>query len=271
MKGHDGFSRLTVDLPQHLSNQIADIAERTGQSPASIIQQALLHFLLDDRNMNAVYISAPVNALMKGLYEENTSVANLKKHGDFGLGTFNGLDGEMVMIDGQIYQLRDDGCTYGVEDDVQTPFACTTFFKPDIVEEIKGDFDYSAFKPLLDRLLLSKNMLYAMRIDGYFRYVKVWSVSKQENYRPISDVPDAQPSFEYSDVEGTLAGFYTPRFIKTINMPGYHLHFLTKDRKRGGHLHDCRLTAAKISIQLVSRLKMDLPLTLDYLTASLNR
>ncbi|MDD2671132.1 MAG: acetolactate decarboxylase [Syntrophales bacterium] len=262
---------LSVRLARDLISEIERASERTGKTLSEVIEQALRFFLLDRRNVNSIYLSAPVNAMMKGLYEQDMTMGELKKHGNFGLGTFNGLDGEMAMLDGKIYQLKDDSYTYDVPDSARTPFACVTFFAPETTDEIEEEMDYGAFFALLDRLLPSRNMLYAIRVEAFFREVKVWSVRKQENHAPVPDESGAQPSFELRDVEGTLAGFYTPSFIRMLNMPGYHLHFLTSGRDRGGHLKECRVTGARIDIQHVARLKMDLPMTLDYLTSNLSR
>ena len=217
--------------------------------------------------MNPVYLSAPVSALMKGLYEEDTTIANIKKQGDFGLGAFNDLDGEMVMLDGTAYQLKTDGLACLVDDAAQVPFACVTLFQPTTVEEIEQDLDDAGFRNLLERLIPSKNMFYAIRIDGHFSAVKVWSVHKQDNYRPITEVRPT--AFDFQDIEGTLVGFYTPKFLSSLSMPGYHLHFLSADRRHGGHLFQCRLKKARIGIQFVPELKLNLPMTLDYLTADL--
>ncbi len=217
--------------------------------------------------MNPVYLSAPVSALMKGLYEEDTTIANIKKQGDFGLGTFNDLNGEMVMLDGRAYQLKTDGLTYSVDDAARMPFACVTFFHPTTVENVEQDLDDEGFKNLLERLLPSKNMLYAIRIDGFFSYIKVWSIHKQDNYRPITEVRPT--AFDFQSIEGTLVGFYTPTFIRSLSMPGYHLHFLSADRRHGGHMFQCRPQRVRISIQFVPELKLNLPITLDYLTTDL--
>jgi acetolactate decarboxylase len=217
--------------------------------------------------MNPVYLSAPVSALMKGLYEEDTTIANIKKQGDFGLGTFNDLNGEMVMLDGIVYQLKTDGLTYSVDDTARVPFACVTFFHPTTAENVEQDLDDEVFKNLLERLLPSKNMLYAIRIDGFFSYIKVWSIHKQDNYRPITEVRPM--AFDFESIEGTLVGFYTPTFIRSLSIPGYHLHFLSADRRHGGHMFQCRPQKVRISIQFVPELKLNLPITLDYLTTDL--
>lgn len=263
--------RTSVAIPSDLADELTALSTTLSWSKAEITEKALRQYLAGKKNRNAVYLSAPVNAMMKGIYVEKTTIGDIRRNGDFGLGTFNHLDGEMVMLDGKVYRLSADGLTYDVDDSVKTPFACVTHFIPDTVEEIDGEYDDATFNQLLERLIPSNNMFYAIRIDGFFSHVKVWSVRRQENYTPLSAVADAQPEFEYRDIEGTLAGFYSPRFIKSLNMPGFHLHFLTADRKQGGHLHACSLKGAVIGIQHVPRLIMDLPLTLDYLTADLKR
>ena len=254
-------------LPEALSQEIANASERLGMPPSEIIQAALHQFLYHDQKQNAVYLSAPVDALMKGCYEENTTIHELKRHGNFGLGTFNDLDGEMMMLDGTVYQLKEDGFAHEVDDTAETPFSCVTFFSPTTVEKIDQDLDYVGLKNLLDRLMPSENVFSAVRIDGEFSTIRVWSVPKQEAWRPISEVKPKV--FEYQNVRGTLAGFFAPRFIKSLLNPGYHLHFLTEDRRHGGHLDHCQLRQPTIGIQIIPRLELNLPITIDYLTARL--
>jgi len=257
----------TLTITQELAEQAAKAGERQGMTVAEIVNAALHQYLHHDPKSNAVYLSAPVDALMKGCYEENTSIRELKLHGNFGLGTFNNLDGEMMMLDGTVYQLKEDGFAHEVADTVETPFSCVTFFTPTTVEKIDRELDYVGFKNLLDRLMPSENVFSALRIDGDFSYIRVWSVPKQKAHLPISEVKPAV--FEYNDVKGTLAGFYTPRFIKSLLNPGFHLHFLSEDRLHGGHMDQCRLNRLSIGIQIIPRLELNLPITLDYLTAKL--
>lgn len=257
----------TLTLPEEFLQPIAEASKRLGMSSSEVIQAALHQFLHHDQEQNAVYLSAPVDALMKGCYEENTTIRELKQHGNFGLGTFNNLDGEMMMLDGTVYQLKEDGFAHEVSDTAETPFSCVTFFSPTTVEEIEQDLDYVGFKNLLERLMPSPNVFSAVRIDGEFSAIRLWSVSKQEAWRPISEVKPKV--FEYQNVRGTLAGFFTPRFIKSLLHPGYHLHFLTEDRLHGGHLDQCQLNRPTIGIQIIPRLELNLPITIDYLTARL--
>jgi acetolactate decarboxylase len=229
---------------------------------------------------NSVYISTPINVLVEGYYEQNITIGDVKTHGDFGLGTFNDLDGEMVVLDGVVYQVAADGTVNTVADDVLTPFACVTFYDPETFDEIdaaaasRGDaspLSYAAFNSLLERLLPSPNMLYAIRIDGRFSHVRTRSVAKQENYRPLALATKDQVVFDFYDIAGTLSGFYTPPFMPSLNAPGYHLHFISDDRRRGGHLLSCAVESARIGMQHIPLLEVALPVTFDYLTADLSR
>ncbi len=80
-----------------------------------------------------------------------------------------------------------------------------------------------------------------------------------------------QPEFTFTDAEGTLAGFYTPGFMQSINVPGLHLHFLSDDRTEGGHLLSCRPERVRASVQFISTLELGLPMSLDYLTWDFRR
>jgi len=267
----ESLSLLVPFLSPDLLNQLRISSERTGCSPTDLIEKALRQFLVDTPKENAVYLSAPINALVEGLYVENSTMAKIKQHGDFGLGTFNLLDGEMVLLDGQVYQIRSDGNVYHVKDDEMSPFACVTFFNPDTFDDLENISNSKGFYDLLNTLIPSENMLYAIRIDGTFSHVKTRVVPRSENYRPLVEATKNQPVFDFHNVRGCLAGFYTPRFMESLNAPGYHMHFLSEDRQHGGHLIQCVLERVRIGIQHVPKLDVGLPITLDYLTADLTR
>ena len=157
-----------------------------------------------------LYLCAPVNAIVEGIYEEHIPFSEIKRHGDFGLGTFDMLDGEMVMLDGRVYQMTADGRVQQVGDDALTPFACVTFYQPEQVFDLDGELDHDAFLRRLLEPLPSPNIFYAFRIEGEFAYVKARSVPKSECYIPLVEIAREQPIFEFENIRGTLAGFYTP-------------------------------------------------------------
>lgn len=224
-----------------------------------------------DRTRSSIYLCAPANALVEGIYEERIPFTEIKKHGDFGIGTFDHLDGEMIMLDGIIYQITGDGRVKEVDENLLTPFACVTFYNPLTHDAIDREMGYHAFLEWLETLMPSPNLFYAIRIDGFFTHVTVRSVPKQESYRPLVEVTADQPIFGFDDVEGSLAGFFTPSFMSSLNVPGLHLHFLSADRRRGGHLLECVPRTARVGIQFIHTLELSLPMSLDYLTLDFRR
>jgi len=218
-----------------------------------------------------LYQCAPVNALVEGIYEQKIPFTEVKKHGDFGLSTFDNLDGEMVMLDGKTYQITSDGEVTEIDDDALTPFACVTFYKPLSHDEVTQEMAYADFLIWLQNLFPSPNIFYAIRIEGVFAHVKVRSVPKQECYRPLVEVAKEQPVFNFHDIQGTLAGFFTPAYMASLNVPGLHLHFLSTDLRHGGHLLECRPRKVRVGVQFISTLELSLPMSLDYLTWDFQR
>ncbi|MEJ2500789.1 MAG: acetolactate decarboxylase [Campylobacterales bacterium] len=218
-----------------------------------------------------LYLCAPVNALVEGIYEENIPLSEIKRHGDFGLGTFDDLDGEMVMAEGTIYQITADGEARAVSEARHTPFAVVTFFEPTFTETFDETMEYEAFLARLDALLPSPNIFYAFRITGRFAQLRARSVPRQHNYRPLSEAAHEQHEFVFDGAQGSLYGFFTPAFMASLNVPGLHLHFLDQERRRGGHLLSCRPENVTVEVQMIHRLELSLPMTHDYLTRNFER
>jgi acetolactate decarboxylase len=158
-----------------------------------------------------------------------------------------------------------------VSDKALTPFACVTFFKVEKEAMLRGNHEYEDFLGWLENLLPSRNLFYALRIDGSFSYIKTRSVPKQACYRPLVEVAAEQPVFEFREITGTLAGFYTPEFMSALSVPGMHLHFLSADQKHGGHLLECRPQQVKVGVQLLSKMELGLPLSDAYLQWDFHR
>ncbi len=246
------------------------------QITQSIILLFLLSFYGCSENKNnqqpekIVQIST-IDALLQGVYDGTTPLSNLKTYGDFGIGTFNELDGEMILLDGVFYQVKADGKVYTPGENVQTPFATVTFFQPEDSLEVSG-LDYPGLKSILDSLIESPNLFYAIRLTGTFSYVKTRSVPGQRQpYRPLVEVTANQPEFTSRSVSGTLLGFYSPPFVKGINVPGYHLHFLSDDKTAGGHLLEFKLKKANVKLQPVSQFELILPKETEFLEADLSK
>ena len=207
-----------------------------------------------------LFQTSTLQALMNGVYDADFSFAELAKHGDFGLGTFEALDGEMVALDGKFYQVKADGKVYPVSPTQKTPFAEVTFFKAGQPLELAETPDLKQLGQHLSDRLPSPNFPYAIKITGKFSYIKTRSVPRQAKpYPPLLEVSKHQAVFEFRDVEGVIVGFFNPNYLAGINITGYHFHFLTADRRAGGHLLDCRLKQAKAEFARLDLIQLRLP------------
>jgi len=210
-------------------------------------------------------------ALVEGIYQGAIRVATLREHGDLGLGTFEGLDGEMVIVDGHFFQVRSDGLVREVDDNVLTPFALITGFSPEPAVSLDQCPNLAHLTSRFDTLRNSDNVFFALRVDGYFDYVHTRAMCRTNEGVPLVQAASVQPEFEFHDIAGTVVGFWSPEYVKTLNMPGYHLHFISTDRTHGGHLLQCSGRGLRLQIQREGNYHIALPETTDFLKADLRR
>lgn len=188
-----------------------------------------------------LYQLSTINSLLSGNYDGFVTIGELKKHGDIGLGTFDMLDGEMIVLDGEVYRINSEGKVTKVSDEVTTPFAEVTMFDEDTSQMLTSIDSIDTLQKQLDKLITNTDLFYVFRIDAEFDYIKTRSVPKQEKPYPIlSEVTKNQSIFELHDVKGTVVVVWCPEYIGGVNVSGYHMHFISEDRTKGGHLLELR-------------------------------
>jgi acetolactate decarboxylase len=208
-----------------------------------------------EREHHVLFQASTIGALLDGAYEGDLTFAELAEHGDLGLGTLNGLDGEMIALDGRFYRADVDGAVEEVEARARTPFAVVARFEPLIDVRLEGDLDHAALLTRLDELIPSGAASCAIRLDGRFDSIRARSVPRQSPpYRPLTEVVAEQHVFELVDIEGTMLGFRFPDYAEGIEVSGYHLHFISADRRRGGHV-----LGSRVRLDPSSELHVELP------------
>ncbi|MCC7572549.1 MAG: acetolactate decarboxylase [Candidatus Methanofastidiosum sp.] len=207
-----------------------------------------------------IYQYSTIEALLEGIYDGNMTFGELKAHGDYGLGTVNALDGEMIQVDGKFYQIKIDGIAYPIEDNEKTPFAIVSFFDLDKSVEINGPLNYEQFTEYLDENLPTNNLYYMVVVRGHFDYIKTRSVPRQQSpYVPLVKAIEGQKTFEFTNVKGTLIGFRMPEYVGDMNVPGYHFHFITEDKKAGGHVLELMIQDQEAYIDYTDNFFMKVP------------
>jgi acetolactate decarboxylase len=212
-----------------------------------------------------------LGALNAGVYEAAATLAEVKLNGDFGLGTLEGLDGELVILNGKSYQIKKDGVAYRVADNSKTPFSAVTFFHKERSLRLHELMTYQELQMQIDKQLPTLNLPYAIRYKGTFPSLKVRSVPKQTPpYSPLKDVVSQQQVvFDLQNVQGTLVGFRMPQYLKSVNVAGYHFHFITSDNLRGGHVLDGTFLNPVVDVETLRSWQMMLPNNTAFEQASL--
>ena len=231
-----------------------------------------LHAMLVHRHGSEVYQTSTMGALLDGVYDGDVTIRELLQHGNFGLGTFNGLDGEMLVLDGVCYQLRGDGSAQVADADQRTPFAVVTWFDADRSFEVTEPVDRAGLKARIDESLPSTNLIVAVRVTGDFSVIRTRTVTEQHRpYPPFTEATQDQQEVAFSDATGTLAGFRMPDYEQGVSVAGYHSHFVDAERRHGGHALDYLLTRGRVDISVRSDLHLSLPRTPEFLAAELNK
>jgi branched-chain amino acid transport system substrate-binding protein len=211
-------------------------------------------------NRESLFQTSTLSALEAGSYDGELTIGELKQHGDFGLGTFNALDGEMVVVDGQVYQVKDDGMAYLAQDNMQTPFAAVTFFEPDRSFSLNESLPCSQLQDHLDSLLPTVDAPYAIKVSGTFASLKVRAPHRQSPpYPPLAEALTDQAVFESHNATGDMVGFRLPDYMGGLNAAGYHFHFISVDRHTGGHVLDCQTADLSVEIDAIEHLDIEVP------------
>jgi len=219
---------------------------------------------------DALYQISTIDALLAGCYDGAAEFSELVMMGDTGLGTVDGLDGEMIAVDGIFYRIAVDGSVHVIPDDATTPFAVVTYFQGDRSFPV-SDIDYDGLTAALKEKMPSENIFYTIVVSGMFSRMTVRSVPRQTPpYPPLAEAIEHQAIFELEDVSGTMVGFYFPDSAAGINVAGFHMHFVTDDRSAGGHVFGCEISDAIAEIDDSTALFLVLPENHSFYDADLS-
>lgn len=212
-------------------------------------------------------------ALVNKIYDGTLTAREAKKHGDIGLGTYNAVDGELIMIDGVLYQVPATGEVKLANDSMRIPYLNSTFFDKEFSFEISEILNYDSLRKRIQQHYPSRNFFYAFKIHTDFDSLKLGSLHKQQKPYPesLDSLMPKRPKFDHTNISGTMVGFFCPDFIGDINVAGFHLHFLSDDKKVGGHVMEFMGKNFKVEMDKLTSYRFVLPETEDFDTVNLNK
>jgi acetolactate decarboxylase len=190
--------------------------------------------------------------LNQGGYDGTTTVAEVQRLGDFGIGTLEGLDGEMILLDGIVYHAPASGTLRIAGRKEVIPFATLTQFRSERSFSTTSFADYAGLQSHLTTAIPDQSSIHAIAVKGRFKTLKIRAPRKQNvPYPPLAEALKTQAIFELTNVEGTFVGFRFPAYFGSVNAPGYHFHFVSADRTRGGHVLEAKADTVAVSVQTI--------------------
>ena len=170
------------------------------------------------------YQVSTISSLLAGGYDGATTIGEMLRHGNFGLGTFNGVDGEMIVLDGQVYRATVDGRARLVDPSELTPFlAVVVPFQPQSSMAVTAGQSLEQLEAALDALPYSASRIFAARVEGTFQTIQIRSETEANSsrYSPLAEVIKAeQVVHTLNDVQGTLISFRFPAAASSVNVAG---------------------------------------------------
>jgi acetolactate decarboxylase len=260
---------ITCQIPDSLYAALQQRINTDRETCDHIVAVGLSQYL--ERPIHTLFQVSTSAALVEGVYQGAVRVSRLLRHGDFGLGTFIGLDGEMVVLDGICYRVSATGTVAPVDGETLIPYAVVTRFSATIRKNHQEIVDFGGLAAACDRLRDSNNVFYAFRVTGTFHSVKTRVMKPASEGTTLKMAASVQQEFQFEKLSGTLVGLWSPAFAASFSVPGYHFHFLSKDRQSGGHVLDCRASEIEIDGCAMNEMHVSLPETEDFLKADLTR
>lgn len=221
--------------------------------------------MADGIQRHTIFQNSLMTALLDGIYDGELTIGDILSKGNFGLGTFDALDGEMLILDGVCHQLTSDGKARVADLDQRTPFTVVTNFVPRLRQNAPRGMVRADLSRFIDAMEPSANYFHAVKITGRFSEVVVRTVTKQEKpYPPMSEAVSEDAEHRFTDVEGVIGGFRTPAYAKGIGVPGCHVHFVNDERTSGGHVLDYTVDEAVIELCPGTDMELHLPVTAEF-------
>lgn len=207
-----------------------------------------------------IWQTGPVISLLNGVYDGTAPVSEIRRHGNLGVGLWDKANGEGLVVDGIFYQVTADGIAHVKNDADIMPWAMVTDFKAERMIELPPGISMQTIADYIDKQLPTINTFYALRIEGEFSYVQARSEATQKKpYKPFAEVEKHEVKFDFKDVTGVMVGFRSPPYVTNVSVPGYHLHFLNRQRSSGGHVLQFTVKNAVLYLNKVDRFQMNIP------------
>ena len=217
-----------------------------------------------------------LQALALGYSKQVTTVHQLLLHGDTGLGTFEDVGGEMIVLDGHCYCADENGRIKEAHPDTGVPF-CSVSYMDNAREFTLGPVpDIGTLKKKLNLKIeedYGLNSMHMAVVSGKFETLSARSEAAYRSHHVTlkAVLEKTQNDYTFSQITGSLVCVYYPDYMDGINAPGWHLHFISEDRCHGGHVFGLKAENCTVKLKKISLIEIQIPNDPTFDTYSLKK
>ncbi|KUL89541.1 hypothetical protein ZTR_04468 [Talaromyces verruculosus] len=214
---------------------------------------------------NILYQYSLISCLMHEIFSDGVPANEILEKGTHGLGTVAELDGEIVVIDSQAYHFTTTGNVRCLTKNDTVPFAMMTRFQPSTVRYLTCLTQKRLWECLYPLVGPEKNYFLAVQIEARFECLTIRVIPKRNSAdETLTALEKRQEMQTVENSTGILFGFWSPEYTQGFSVPGFHLHYLSEDRKIGGHVLDFEALKAKVSAAILKKYHLELPQTEEF-------
>lgn len=211
-----------------------------------------------------MYQVSTLQALALGYSRAVIKVRDLIQHGNTGLGTFENVNGEMIVMGGHCYRADQTGALSEVADNMGVPFAAVATLMGTQQFHLENMKSIEAIREQLTLKIEEKfglNSMHVLKIDGFFKKIDARSEAPyRAHHLTLKELLSKnQTSFLFENIRGSIVGVYFPDYMDGINMPGWHFHFISEDKTKGGHVFDVEMQEGTVKLDKINTITLELP------------
>ncbi|WP_281419052.1 acetolactate decarboxylase [Enterococcus alishanensis] len=207
-----------------------------------------------------LFQNGTMQMLSEGLLDGTITLQELLKYGDTGIGTGEGIDGELVILDNTGYKIDENGTAKELDKNFNVVFADIHQSNYEYFDNFEN-IDLSHLMEQVKKNINGENYFFSIKLHGLFTKVKTRSTRKYSKpYPSLEEIAKNQIEFYAENIYGTLISYYTPIIYQGVAVAGFHSHFISDDKSMGGHVISANIGSVETCYQKFESFTQKFPL-----------
>lgn len=176
----------------------------------------------------------------------------------------------MIIFKGKAYLSDISGKAVPLKGNTTVPFADVFSFSKPQVNSTYSDLTIEKILSIIKHKHYGDNYFYIIKITGKFSKINARTIPPAKKGYTLSQwITKNQKFHDLKNVEGTMTGIYSPKYLASVAVPGFHFHFITKDLSHVYHVYSFKSAQVNVQIEKINNFQIILPDTKEYQKANI--